>query len=93
MQSILYNNKQIGQIVERTFCKIVDEDKHLMRIFGNTPGIQDTIDNYLDDFDKIEIKTNKGKIFKVDKDKWLLKRFHKNLGHGKQYFMDIKEWD
>ena len=92
MQIIYYKDKEIGFIAERTFFKKIDDDKHLMKIFGNTPGIQDTIDDYLDEFDNIEIKTKKGKTFKVDKNKWLSKRFHKDLGHGRQYFMDIKHW-
>jgi hypothetical protein len=90
---IYYNDKIIGQIKDRTFYKTVDDNRHLMRIFGDTPGIQDTIDEHLDEFDNIEINTKKGKTFKVEKDKWLINRFHKDLGHGKQYFMDIKHWN
>ena len=93
MPLIYYNDKQIGQIVNRTFFKKVDDNKHLMKIFGNTPGIQDTIDEHLEEFDKIHILTKLGKVFKVDKKTWLEKRFCKDLGHGKQYFMDIKHWN
>ncbi len=63
-----------------------------MRIFGNTPGIQDTIDEHINDFDTIQIDTNKGRAFVTNKDNWLKNRFPLDLGYGKQYFMAKDKW-
>lgn len=89
---LTYNNKTIGEITNRTFGKTIDENKHLMRIFESTPGIQDTIDQYLDEFDNIVITTKQGRAFKTTKELWLANRFAKNLGFGRQYFMARKHW-
>jgi len=70
MERIYYQKggqKKIGSIKNRIFSKIVNEDRHLMRKLGNTPGIQSIIDPYLDLFDFIEIKTDKGKLLRLQK--------------------------
>ena len=95
MERIYYQKggqKKIGSIKNRIFSKIVNEDRHLMRKLGNTPGIQSIIDPYLDLFDFIEIKTDKGKTFKVTKNVWLKNRFELSFGYGKQYFLSLKWW-
>jgi len=91
-----YGNKEIrkiGVIKKRVFMKSIKEDKHLMRIFGETPGIQKIIDTYLNDFDEIKITTDSGKVFKTTKRNWVSNRFEFEAGHGKQYFMNLKHWE
>jgi hypothetical protein len=88
-----YKGKKIGEIKNRVFSKLVDDEVHLMRNFGNTPGIQSTIDYHLEEFDEIKIETKKGLIFKSTKDNWLENRFDFDFGYGRQYFMSPRWWN
>ena len=83
----------IGEIKGRVLRKQVDDDKHLVRIYGNTPAFQATIDKYLMLFDAIEVKTNLGYIFRTLTDNWIKHRFKGDYGHGVQYFMNRKNWE
>jgi len=85
--------KKIGVIKNRVFTKFIDDEKHLMRIFDNTPGVQAIIDFYSDLFDSIRIETKAGKVFSSSKQYWMEHRFEHDFGHGKQYFMSKKNWE
>ena len=97
MAKIYYQDKDrkrlIGEIRGRTFFKFVDDDKHLMELAGNTPGIQLTIDNFLNRFDNIAIKTKRGLTFKSTRENWTKHRFLREWGHGAQWFMGKKYWE
>ena len=83
----------VGTIKDRILQKKVNDKKHLVKMYGDTPAFQDTIDRYLNEFDSIKVKSDAGYIFKTTKEKWLEHRFIDNLGHGLQYFMIRKYWD
>jgi hypothetical protein len=85
-------NKNIGHISNRVFEKKINERRHLMHVLGDTPGIQSSINECLNDFDTIRITTDKGNIFETSKENWLKNRFSKNFGHGLQYFMSRDHW-
>ena len=90
---LTHEGKHIGQIRDRVFGKMITKSNQLMGIYGGTPGVQDTIDKYLDHFDSITIKTYDDTVFSTSKENWLSNRERKDFGHGGQYFMYAKHWD
>lgn len=90
---IKLKDKVIGELKDALFLKFVDDKKHLMKIFGNTPGIQKSAwEEVKDKIIAIKITTKKGAVFTSTKTNFEKHSFEKDFGHGVQLFMERVHW-
>jgi len=83
------------QIILNKLCKFgIDEKLHLLHQKGSVPCIDVQLwDKYKNQIDKIYIRTNKGKRFKIKAKVFDNVKQEINLGFGKQYYAEKEYWD
>lgn len=90
---LTHANKTFGIINAGIFRKKIIETKHLLWSKGGIPALDaGKWDIYQNFVEEIEIKTDKGRVFKISKDDFEQHKEEINLGWGRQYVVSKEFW-
>lgn len=85
--------KVIGDLKDGVLYKKIIERRHLFIAKGSVPAIDAKVWNeHKDKIERIEIKTDKGRIFRISRDDFERNKEGIDYGWGLQYTVDREDW-